>query len=118
MKKKLIALAIWIFVSVLYCLNIADIGRSIGAITNGAIEKYADMRTEYGETVSLDEFGDAASDSFSYHYFYDLDSDFKFDFTVISITTVIYISVSIGCYHMGTKGQKPIPKNEDVIKED
>ncbi len=46
MKKKIMGLIVWMCLMILYCLNFADIGNSISAKTNSAIEDYSQMMVE------------------------------------------------------------------------
>lgn len=106
MKAKIIVVSIWVIVSILYCLNLADIGRSIGANTNQAIEMYSEMVVKYGGTTTdLDHLGDAVGDTWSYSRFGDLSKKYKTDFTIIGLTTTIYIGATILCYSFGIKNK-------------
>ena len=92
MRNKIVCVVIWLVMSILYCANIIDIGRSMGAKVNGAME--ALVNASEGEV----------SASFAYgQYYSDLDESFKFDFTIISITTVAYVATSGICLIYGTK---------------
>ena len=98
--KKSVILSVWILLTALYCWSISDIGRSMGANINGAVEKYSEMMVEYGGTTTdLEHLGSAMGDMYSYKSFYNLEKIFQFDFTVIAVTSVIYLVFTIGCYH-------------------
>ena len=101
MKRKIIGLIVWICLTILYCLNFADIGSSMGAKTNSVIEDYSQMMVEYGGTnTNLDNLGSAMADMSSYKMFDNLSDRFESDFSIIGVTTVIYVFVSILIYHL------------------
>lgn len=85
MKRKIAAMTIWIFLTIVYCFNMADIGRSMGSKINLAMEHLSS-----DEPIDKYAYGD---------YYSHLDSHFKFNFIVISVTTVIYVGVTVLCYH-------------------
>lgn len=98
--KKSVILSVWILLTALYCWSISDIGRSMGANINSAIEKYSEMMVEYGgATTDFEHLGSAMADMYSYKSFENLGKEFQFDFTVIAVTSVIYLVFTIGCYH-------------------
>lgn len=91
---------IWFFITVIYCWSFSDFGRSIGANTNSAIEKYSEMMVEYGGTTTdMENLGSAMSDMSRYRMFDNLSKEFRFNFTAISVFTVVYILITILCYH-------------------
>lgn len=98
MKRKLIIFFIWLLFTVLYVFNFTDIGRSMGAQTNSAIENYVEYNIK--EYTGAEGAADSIANSWSYSYFNDLEKSFKFDYKVISVTTVIYIIITISCYHL------------------
>lgn len=107
MKRKIIGLVIWICITILYCLNLADIGRSMGANINSAIEQYSQMIVEYGGTTTdIEHLGSALGDMSIYRMFNNLSKEFKFDFTVVAISTVIYVFASVLIYHFSSKEKK------------
>ena len=119
--KKIIILVIWIGITFLYCWNMADIGRSMGALTNLALENYAEMMTEYsGTTTDIEHIGGAIGDMWIYKNMHDLSDTFKSDFKVISVTTVIYVIASIFCYHFAfhTDKKEYSKKPSNKIDED
>ena len=99
MKKKIIVSVIWIVISIFYCWSLSDIGGSIGAFTNSAIEKYSEMKAEYGGTTTdIKHLGSAMGDMFIYRM-YNLKNEFKTFFTIIAVLTIVYILFSIYFYH-------------------
>lgn len=107
MKRKIIGFIIWICITILYCLDLADTGRSMGANTNSAIEKYSEMMAEYGGTTTdIEHLGSALGDMSSYRMFNNLSEEFKFDFTVVAISTVVYVLASVFIYHFSFKEKK------------
>lgn len=99
--KKSIIISIWILITILYCWNLSDIGRSMGANINSAIENYSEMMVEYGGTATdYEHLGSAIADMYSYNTFHNLEKEFKFDFTIIAVTSVIYLVFTMGCYHV------------------
>lgn len=121
MKKKIIIFLVWIALTVFYCWNLSDIGRSMGANTNSAIEKYSEMMVEYGGTTTdINHLGSAMTDMWSYKNFDNLSKEFKFDFTVVGVSTVIYIFLTIVCYHQAFSQKAVITKllNSDDFKRE
>lgn len=94
MKKKIICLVIWIILSILYIWNSGDSGRSSGGMINSAIEQYA---TPKWQEHSEDDWFDKKT---YMEYYSNLDSDFKFKGIIDSLITVIYVSSTLGCYHI------------------
>ena len=45
----------------------------------------------------------AIADVYMYQAYQDLGKDFEGDFKTIGVTTVIYMAVTVGCYHFATK---------------
>lgn len=119
--KKIIIFIVWIGITFLYCWNMADTGRSMGALTNSALENYAEMITEYGGTTTdIEHMGGAIADMWIYKSMHNLSDTFKFDFKIISVTTVIYMVISIICYHFAFNSKKlsnKIDENDESKKE-
>lgn len=100
MRRKIIALIVWILFTMLYCWNFGDVGRSIGARTTNTIEMYSEMMVEYGGTdVNIENSGKAIGDIYSYRTYGNLESRFKGDFLFVGITTAIYFTISITCFY-------------------
>ncbi len=105
--KRVIFLICWIMLTIFYCWNLSDVGRSMGANTNSAIEAYSEMMVKYGGTTTDSEnLGSAMADMWSYGEFHNLSKEFKTDFTIIGVTTVIYIFMTILFYHFGLKTKR------------
>lgn len=88
---------LWLIISVGYIWSTADIGRSLGANTNSAFEHYIENYTK--EYAGAEGAAEALTDSWSYSYFNDLSKEFRSGYLGLGVTTVIYIAVTIGCYH-------------------
>lgn len=102
MKNKIIVIIVWVLLTLAYCWNFSDVGKSIGKKTNSAIESYSDMVTEYGGTdVKLEDSGKAISDMYSYKTYNNLGGRFSGQFLFLSITTAIYIISTICCCYFG-----------------
>lgn len=100
MRRKIIAFVAWILFTILYCWNLGDVGRSIGARTTNAIEMYSEMMVEYGgTTVNIENSGKTIGGIYSYRTYGNLESRFKGDFLFIGITTAIYFTISIICIY-------------------
>lgn len=81
MKKKIIALVVWILITIAYVLNIRDTGRAMASNIEYVSTKAGFMWNSLGEM-------------------------FQFDFTVVAVTTVIYVVVTVICYHIVFRGKK------------
>ena len=116
MKKGIIILS-WILLTIFYCWNTADLGRSMGENTNSAIEKYSEMMVEYGGTTTdLEHLGSAIEDMYCYKAFDDLGKTFKTDFLILAVTSVIYLVFTIGCYHfLFVKNRKTSEQNKENV---
>lgn len=102
--KKATILTVWLFLTVLYCWNLSDIGRSMGANTNSAIENYAEYYTQ--EYIGAEGAVEGIANAWSYSEFNNLSKKFKGDFMVVGITTVIYVVVTVAIYHFLVKKEK------------
>ncbi len=114
MRKRVICFAIWLLVTILYVWDLSDIGRSMGAFTNKAIERYSEMMVEYGgTTTNWDNLGSALSDMAIYRMDCNLSKRFKGNFISIGVTTALEIVISIACYHFATNERERKRKYED-----
>lgn len=97
MKKKILSLVLWVAFTALYVFNMIDTGRAMGGKTNDAIEDYVEYYTD--EYIGVDGMAKGATNAWSYSYFDDLSERFKTDYAGIAVATVIYLVVTICCYH-------------------
>ena len=97
-RNKIIAICAWVVLTVLYIWTVGDTGRAMGAQTKDAYESYVEYYTEeyVGATGAVDAMGNA----FLYTEFNDLEEEFKTDMLTISIETVVYIVLTLMCYHV------------------
>ena len=116
MKKCVIALS-WILITILYCWNTTDLGRSMGENTNSAIENYSEMMIKYGGTTTdFEHLGSAIGDMYCYKAFDDLGKTFKTDFLILAVTSVIYLVFTIWCYHfLFVKNIKTSEQNKENV---
>ena len=110
MAKKIVAFVIWVIVSVLFVLSCRDIARSVGYTTSKNIE--TNVRMGLMSAATADELSDA-SDIYSNNMengynasVYNIVDKYKSNATVIAVTIVVYVLVSILCYHFGWVNRK------------
>lgn len=116
MKRKIIALLVWIIVSILYCLNAIDTGRSVGARINGAIEHHVESYTK--EYAGAEGVADAYYNAYVYSESYDLKNKFKMVYGIDSVITVIYVGVSAWCYHYGFTSKDKKERTEEKMSNE
>lgn len=98
MRKRIIALVVWVILTVAYVWTIGDTGRSMGAQAKDAYESYVEYYT--GEYIGVEGFAEGITDAWSYSYFNDLEQEFKSNMLAVSIETVVYIALTLTCYHI------------------
>lgn len=104
MKKKVICLVVWIALTIFYVWSLGDAGRSFGAKTQSAYEDYVEYYTN--EYNGLEGVIEGTTDAWSYNEFDNLESNFKSGFIGIAVQTVIYVGLTIVCYHFSFSNNK------------
>lgn len=94
----------------MYIWNAGDAGRSMGSMINSAIEEYSiPLWGNEGET-------DWFNKKTYYDYYANLSTDFKEKEITNAIINVIYIVVSLSCYHVLFRNE--IKKKDTENKSD
>ena len=114
MKKKIIVGIIWIAVTIFYSWLLGDTGRAMGAQAKSAYENYVEYYTK--EYIGAEGLAEAMTDTWRYSQFNDLEKEFKEDMIGIAVLTVLYVTVTLACYHIAFR--KKIENDSKKSSED
>lgn len=101
MKRKFIILIVWLFLTGLYCWNLLETGKSMGATTTSAIEDYTEMWIKYqGKDETAENVTGALYEAWHYSNSDNLEEKYKGYLMAVGVTSVIYVVITVLCYHL------------------